>query len=137
MHKVASTDDKKLQATLKKLQVNPIPAIEEVNLFKEDGNVIHFVTPKVQASIPSNTYVISGRSETKSLQQLLPGIISQLGPDNLANLKRIAESMGVGAMGAPDAAQAGGDDDEMPELVENFEAVSTSQRYQICPQTSN
>ena len=81
-----------MQTTLKKLGVNNIPAIEEVNLFKEDGDVIHFTNPKVQASIGANTYVISGRAENKKLQELLPGIINQLGPDNLANLKKIAES---------------------------------------------
>lgn len=39
-------DDKKLQQTLKKLNVQPIQAIEEVNMFKSDGNVIHFAAPK-------------------------------------------------------------------------------------------
>lgn len=42
----SATDDKKLQQTLKKLNVQPIQAIEEVNMFKSDGNVIHFAAPK-------------------------------------------------------------------------------------------
>jgi hypothetical protein len=42
----AGTDDKKLQGALKKLNVQPIQAIEEVNMFKSDGNVIHFSAPK-------------------------------------------------------------------------------------------
>ena len=42
---------------------------------------------QVQASIAANTYVVSGASETKKLQDLLPGIITQLGPDNLEDLK--------------------------------------------------
>jgi len=46
VHKSAGTDDKKLQTALKKLNVQAIPAIEEVNMFKEDGNVIHFAAPK-------------------------------------------------------------------------------------------
>lgn len=46
MHKSAGGDDKKLQASLKKMNVQPIQAIEEVNMFKEDGNVIHFSNPK-------------------------------------------------------------------------------------------
>ena len=46
MHKSAGTDDKKLQGALKKLNVQPIQAIEEVNMFKTDGNVIHFSAPK-------------------------------------------------------------------------------------------
>jgi nascent polypeptide-associated complex subunit beta len=42
----AGADDKKLQTSLKKLNVQPIQAIEEVNMFKDDGNVIHFAAPK-------------------------------------------------------------------------------------------
>lgn len=43
---VALTDDKKLTTTLKRIGVTNIPAIEEVNMFKNDGEVIHFVGPK-------------------------------------------------------------------------------------------
>ncbi len=46
VHKTTTTDDKRLQSTLKRLGVNNIPGIEEVNLFKEDGGVIHFNNPK-------------------------------------------------------------------------------------------
>lgn len=46
MHKATSTDDKRLQSTLKRLGVNTIPGIEEVNLFQSDGNVVHFLNPK-------------------------------------------------------------------------------------------
>ena len=42
----SGVDDKKLQTALKKMNVQPIQAIEEVNMFKEDGNVIHFAAPK-------------------------------------------------------------------------------------------
>jgi len=121
VHKTATSDDKKLTSSLKKLGVTNIPAIEEVNLFKADGKVIHFASPKVQASIAANTYVISGASETKELQELLPGIINQLCPDDLSNLKSIAESMGGGG-----GASAGGDDDDddVPDLVENFEEAA-------------
>ena len=45
-HKTSGADDKKLQSSLKKLNVQPIQAIEEVNMFKEDGHVIHFTAPK-------------------------------------------------------------------------------------------
>lgn len=40
------SDDKKLATTLKRIGVTNIPAIEEVNMFKNDGEVIHFVGPK-------------------------------------------------------------------------------------------
>ena len=55
VHKNSGGDDKKLQSTLKKLQVNPIPGIEEVNLFKDDNSVIHFVNPKGTVSCDGQT----------------------------------------------------------------------------------
>jgi nascent polypeptide-associated complex subunit beta len=58
------------------------------------------------------------------LQDLLPGIIQQLGPDNLEDLKRIyADLSAAGGMpGLGDA--AGADDDDVPELVDNFDDVA-------------
>jgi len=53
VHKTTALDDKKLQSNLKKLSVTNIPGIEEVNMIKEDGTVIHFNNPKVQASVPA------------------------------------------------------------------------------------
>lgn len=123
-NKTASTDDKRLTQTLKRLNVNNIPAIEEVNLFKDDGTVIHFKNPKVQASIQSNIYVVSGNGETKQLQDLLPGIITQLGADNLQNLKKIAEAYQQQAGDKKTEAAEEDDDDDVPELVENFDDVA-------------
>ena len=34
-------------------------------MFKDNGEVIHFANPKVQASLGSNTFAISGASDTK------------------------------------------------------------------------
>jgi|Transcript_5146 nascent polypeptide-associated complex subunit beta len=122
----AAQSDQKLGQALKKLGATNIPGIEEVNLFKEDGKVIHFVNPKVQASIGANTYIISGPSETKPLQELLPSIVSQLGMDNLSQLQSIAQQ--AQASGAVPTAEAADDDeDDVPDLVEgNFEEVSES-----------
>ena len=78
VHKTATSDDKKLGSTLKKLGVTNIPAIEEVNLFTTDSKVIHFQNPKVQASIAANTYVVSGPNETKNLADMMPGILNQV-----------------------------------------------------------
>ncbi len=39
-------DDRKLQAALKKLNMQPIAGVEELNMFREDGNVLHFTAPK-------------------------------------------------------------------------------------------
>ncbi|CAL9191298.1 nascent polypeptide-associated complex subunit beta-like [Musa acuminata AAA Group] len=127
VHKTTTTDDKRLQSTLKRIGVNVIPAIEEVNIFKDDL-VIQFVNPKVQASIAANTWVVSGSPQTKKLQDVLPGIINQLGPDNLENLKRLAEHLQKQAPGTGAAAKQDNDndDDDVPELVpgETFEAAA-------------
>jgi len=123
VHKNAATDDKKIQAAIKRLGVNQIPGIEEVNLFKEDGKIIHFANPKLQAAPNSNTYVITGPSEEKSMEQLMPGILQQMGSD-LGSLQRFAAQMkGQGKAGGG-AAGAAADDDDVPALVENFDAVA-------------
>jgi nascent polypeptide-associated complex subunit beta len=119
--------DAKLSTTLKKLGATNIPGIEEVNLFREDGKVIHFVNPKVQASIAANTYVISGPSETKALQDLLPSIVSQLGMDNLSQLQSMAAQVAPagGVSAGANQVDDDDDDDDVPDLVEgNFEEVS-------------
>lgn len=67
VHQTAATDDKKLQSTLKKLSVNSIPGIEEVNMIKNDGSVIHFSNPRTQASLASNVFAVTGQAETKSV----------------------------------------------------------------------
>jgi len=128
VHKSSGTDDKKLQTSLKKLNVQPIQSIEEVNMFKGDGNVIHFAAPKVHASVPSNTFAIYGNGEDKELTELVPGILNQLGPDSLASLRRLAESYQSlqkkeGAAGEKKEGEGDDDDDEIPDLVEgeNFE----------------
>ena len=93
VHRTATTDDKKLQSSLKKLsvrliwffiwyrnksnsfilifftffiylsysslQVNNIPGIEEVNMIKDDGSVIHFNNPKVRRSDAIQIHYIS------------------------------------------------------------------------------
>ncbi|KAJ1931865.1 Nascent polypeptide-associated complex subunit beta, partial [Linderina macrospora] len=45
-HKPAVKEDKKLASTLKQLNVQPISAIEEVNMFHDDGKITNFVAPR-------------------------------------------------------------------------------------------
>eukprot|EP00879_Flechtneria_rotunda_P000235 GHRR01000313.1.p1 GENE.GHRR01000313.1~~GHRR01000313.1.p1 ORF type:complete len:165 (+),score=54.70 GHRR01000313.1:183-677(+) len=136
VHKTTSTNDKRLQNTLKRLGVNTIPGIEEVNIVKDD-NIIHFVNPKVQASIAANTYVVSGPSTTKSLAEMpelmgiSPALFNQMDPASLAQLQKMAaqyQAAGGKFPGIPSAgagADAGDDeDDDVPDLVENFEEAA-------------
>uniref|UniRef100_A0A251S292 Nascent polypeptide-associated complex subunit beta n=1 Tax=Helianthus annuus TaxID=4232 RepID=A0A251S292_HELAN len=115
VHKTTTTDDKRLQSTLKRIGVNAIPSIEEVNIFKDDV-VIRFLNPKVQASVGANTWVVNGSPQTKRA-------------DNLDNLRKLAEQFQKQAASECEgvaAATAQEDDDEVPELVagETFEAAA-------------
>ena len=46
----SSGDDRKLSAALQSLKVQPIAGVDEVNMFKEDGKVIHFSNPRGKSS---------------------------------------------------------------------------------------
>jgi nascent polypeptide-associated complex subunit beta len=58
VHKPVGADDKKLQASLKKLNSQTIPGIQEVNMFKTDGRVIHFADPKGSVTYSENQVII-------------------------------------------------------------------------------
>jgi nascent polypeptide-associated complex subunit beta len=126
VHKTASSDDKRLQATLKRLGVNAIPGIEEVGIFTDDGKCVHFAQPKVQASIAANTYVVSGSAAIRDAADVAGAGAG--GMPDLATLQRMMMHAGAGrpggaaALAAAAAGAAGGDDDDdVPELVENFD----------------
>lgn len=111
-------------------------------MFKEDGSVIHFNNPKVQASLAANTFAITGQSETKRITDMMPGILNQLRPENLDHLKSLASALAgqnpdlesvlanAGGLDGVDAAAAAlgtvkeDDEDEVPELVQNFEEAA-------------
>ncbi|KAI8911690.1 NAC domain-containing protein [Gorgonomyces haynaldii] len=103
-------DDKKLASVLKKLNVQQVTAIEEVNMFKDNGSVLHFVAPKVQASVASNTFVISGPSQEMTMTQVIsenPAILTQLGA---GNMQQLAQQMGQ--------MKVEENDDDVPDLVD-------------------
>jgi len=104
--KSSQTDTAKLQTQLQKLGCQPMQGIEEVNLFKDDGTVIHFNNPKFQIGSGANMYVVSGKAENKTIQDILPSLL---------------KSSPLGAAAAA-AAEAKKSDDDVPELVESFEA---------------
>jgi len=110
VHRNASTDDKKLQSSLKKLNVNPIPGIEEVNMIKEDGTVIQFTNPKVQAALAANTYAVTGHGENKSFADIVPNLMNLTGNENFAKLKQTKGESTI---------------EEVPE-VESFETTDTT-----------
>lgn len=103
-----------------------------MNFFKTDGNIIHFDKPKVSASIASNIFIIQGHAEHKAMTECIPEIIPQLGPDSIQYLQKFIENLQAKQAQSESAAgpddeeeeeevKADSEDDEVPQLVENFE----------------
>ena len=74
---------------------------------------------------------MSGPNDTKRIEQLMPGIMSQLGPENAPAIQKLQEMLGAGGAGATkdanrSALEASDDDSdgEIPDLVEDFEATA-------------
>ena len=89
-------------------------------MIKDDGTVIHFNNPKAQASLSANTFAITGHAESKQITEMLPGILSQLGPEGLTQLKQFARTVAGSTVGKATLEE----DDEVPDLVENFDEAS-------------
>ena len=84
-------------------------------MIKDDGTVIHFKNPKVQAAIAASTFCISGKSETKRITELMPDIINQLGQENMSILQNLAAEMGARGGVTPSALdEIDGDDEDVP-----------------------
>lgn len=91
-------------------------------MFKADGNVLHIDAPKVHGDVGSNTLAVYGKAQNKELTELLPGILSQLGPESLASLRKLAES--YQAISAQQAeAQKAAENEGVPEVSGNFDEV--------------
>lgn len=91
--------------------------IDEVNMFKSDNTVMHFKRPQVMFSVRENLLVVLGIPETKDLVDMLPDILKQVGPEQYNYLKnQIGDLQKFG--------QGPTDDDDVPELVGNFEDES-------------
>ena len=81
---------------------------------------------------------------------MLPGILNQLGAESLTHLKRLASNVsggpGMGGMEGTAGALDEEEDDEVPDLVENFDEVSKDEKatgkehlfsYLDCPDDEN
>ncbi|KAI7696119.1 hypothetical protein SSS_02022 [Sarcoptes scabiei] len=108
-------------------------------MFKDDGTVIHFNNPKVQAALSSNTFAITGQAENKKVTDMMPGILNQMRPDNLNRLNNLAELLAntVAREQGGDANSAANglekldkmeknldEDDDVPQLVQNFDEAA-------------
>ena len=73
----SSGDDKKVQGTLKKLGVSPIE-VDGATFIRENGTGMIFNKPKVQASMQNQCFVVSGPYDTKTAQEMLPIVLSDV-----------------------------------------------------------
>mmetsp|Transcript_56772 Transcript_56772/g.65050 ORF Transcript_56772/g.65050 Transcript_56772/m.65050 type:complete len:168 (-) Transcript_56772:171-674(-) len=119
--KTTVTSDKNLKGMIKKFNVQPVPDIAEVNMFKNDDTVIHFKHPEVLASIPSNTFVVCGKGEEKKMKDLLPDIITHLGPKQFKSLSNLFQKPGAEGIKESTAEE----EEDVPNLVnQDFEKAS-------------
>ena len=108
--------DKKIQAIAKKSGARKLGEVSEINIFKDDNNVVHIKKPTLEYSFKEKVSFVSGVAETKPIKELLPGIIKQLGPKQFSFMKEFAETL--------KAKDKKKEEKEAPELVEDFESVS-------------
>ena len=118
----AHKDDTKLQAQLAKLRAVTMDDVAEANFFKTDGNVLHFNKVGVQVAPQHHTSVFYGIPQEKGLNELLPGIIPQLGQESLQVLSQLVSQLqqqqeAQKAAGG-DAAEEEKKDEAIPDLVE-------------------
>lgn len=86
-----NSDSQKLQMNLKKIANTPIDGIDEVNMFKDDGSVIHFKNPSVYCLPSGNTFTVAGANEQKKISEM-PQILNQLGLEGLQAWAKSAET---------------------------------------------
>ncbi|CDO93802.1 unnamed protein product [Kluyveromyces dobzhanskii CBS 2104] len=122
----SSKDDSKLQDQLQKLRAVTVDNVQQANFFKDDGSVLHFSKVGVQVAPQHNTSVFYGIPQEKSLQELFPDIIPQMGAEAINALTQMASQMQSAQGAAPEGADAAaeGKDVDIPELVDGqtFEA---------------
>ena len=118
------SSSKKMKNIEKKLGVAPLPDIAEVNLFRNDGNVWHFVNPNIKGSIQNQVLIISQEPEIKDLQSNFAEFVSHMGPKEMEKLKEMVKPPTKENPEAEETKEEEEDDDEAPELV-NFEEVAT------------
>ena len=114
--------------------------MEEINIFTGPNEVLHFKNPKLLVGAQSNMYIVSGRSEKKTIDEMMPGILEHLPTQTkLDAYQKVLEMMkaqglldkkeGAAAAGASTDAAPGvsiTEDDAPPPLTSDFEAAADS-----------
>ena len=74
----------------------------------------------------STFYLCVVDNKCAELSDLLPGIMNQLGPDNIDNIKQLADNLSNSNKSTSMGEEHDDGDEDVPDLVENFEDVSKS-----------
>ena len=129
VYKTDTIPDNKLQAAMQKIRVNEISCVEEVNLFKDDGNIMHFKNPRVKASFHSNMFALYGHCEDKQITEPTPGIIGHMGPEAMSGLAELPRTMEC--TNNTDDERISISDGDVLDLLEIFEEASNDKL--VCP----
>jgi len=129
VHKQVGEESKKLDAQLKKMNLQPLGQIDETNFICDNGAVYHFDKPKVTANIQQKTFVIQSNHEPeiKTLEKCGPEILPQLGPEYLRNLQEFAKQVQqqqaskLGKDGIPETVEEEDDDNDDPPPLEEID----------------
>eukprot|EP00771_Trimastix_marina_P000161 gnl/Trimastix_PCT/117.p1 GENE.gnl/Trimastix_PCT/117~~gnl/Trimastix_PCT/117.p1 ORF type:complete len:145 (-),score=28.38 gnl/Trimastix_PCT/117:129-563(-) len=105
------SDERRIAATLKSCGASQIP-IDQVDLWKDSGEVIQFKAPKVQANLNANMLCVSGTASHKTPE------------DILEELKRLQQQIPLAATQKESAPAASTED--MPELIGSFEDATAA-----------
>ncbi|KAF7457034.1 Nascent polypeptide-associated complex subunit beta [Cryptosporidium felis] len=114
-----SVDVKKVQTVTSRFRCQNFPTINEVTMMKKDGTCLHFLNPKLQASVTTNTYILTGNPQEKLIRDL-PQHLNPMDLNVFLNdpkFQKLLEESQASRM------RAVVEDEDIPELVENFEEV--------------
>jgi nascent polypeptide-associated complex subunit beta len=88
-----SQEESKIHNALKKIGSKEIDDVEEANFFMEDDSILHFQKPRCVGQVNANTMALFGTPQQKDLKDLFPGIITQLGPEDLGKLQNLSKGL--------------------------------------------
>ena len=118
------TWDLQIELAIEKFGALKLPEIDEVNIFVDENTVFHIEQLNVQFSMRERLLVVTGVPESKQLQDMIPDILKQVGPQQYDAIQKLVAGSGADAKGA---AGDDDDDDDVPALVNtNFEQVAAS-----------
>ena len=110
-------EDKNMNKSVARFDPKVIPEIEEVNMFRDDATVVHMRKPQVKYAFKEQLLVLNGNVETKTIKEMMPEILKQVGPKEFVHLNELIGQMQKGAADKEEEDE----DDQPPELVGTFE----------------